>query len=66
MIWNHHRYWRFISDYHRDDEGEVVTLDGAAQIRHGRTFLPFRAIAEAFGAEVDYGFKTRKGGMGEF
>jgi len=44
----------------RDDEAEVVTFDGAAQIRHGRTFLPFRAIAEAFGAEVDYGPKTGK------
>jgi hypothetical protein len=43
-----------------DDEAEVVTFDGAAQIRHGRTFLPFRAIAEAFGAEVDYGPKTGK------
>ena len=41
-----------------DDEAEVVTFDGAARIVDGRTFLPFRAIAEAFDAEVDYGPKT--------
>ncbi len=39
----------------KDGEAEVVTFDAAAQIKDGRTFLPFRAIAEAFGAEVDYG-----------
>jgi hypothetical protein len=39
----------------RDGEAEVQAFDGAAQIVEGRTFLPFRAIAEAFGAEVDYG-----------
>jgi hypothetical protein len=39
----------------RDGEAEVLTFDGAARIVDGRTFLPFRAIAEAFGAEVDYG-----------
>jgi hypothetical protein len=38
-----------------DGEAEVQAFDGAAQIVEGRTFLPFRAIAEAFGAEVDYG-----------
>jgi hypothetical protein len=41
----------------KDGEAEVVTFDAAAQIKDGRTFLPFRAIAEAFGAEVDYGPK---------
>ena len=35
----------------------TVTADVAAFIRNGRTVLPFRAIAEAFGAEVDYGPK---------
>jgi len=35
----------------------TVTADVAAFIRNGRTMLPFRAIAEAFGAEVDYGPK---------
>lgn len=39
----------------KDGEEEVVTFDGAARIVDGRTYLPFRAIAEAFGAEVDYG-----------
>ena len=39
----------------KDGEAEVMTFDGAAQIKEGRTYLPFRAIAEAFGAEVDYG-----------
>ena len=39
----------------KDGEAEVMTFDGAARIKEGRTYLPFRAIAEAFGAEVDYG-----------
>jgi hypothetical protein len=34
-----------------------VTSDVAAQVRNGRTVLPFRVIAEAFGAKVDYGPK---------
>jgi len=35
----------------------VIESDAAALIRDGRTFLPFRVIAEAFGAVVDYGPK---------
>ena len=38
----------------RGDEVEVVELDAPARIVDGRTFLPFRAIGEAFGAEVDF------------
>jgi len=41
----------------KDGEEEVVTFDGAARIVNGRTFLPFRAIGEAIGLEVDYGPK---------
>ncbi len=45
-------------------ETEEVVMDVAAMIKDGRTFLPFRAVAEAFGAEVDYeegeeGYVTR-------
>lgn len=36
------------------EEEEPIILDAAAMIEQGRTFLPFRAIAEAFGADVDY------------
>jgi len=38
-----------------DDEAVVQEFDGAARIVNDRTYLPFRAIAEAFGATVDYG-----------
>lgn len=40
----------------RNDAAEAITLEEeeTARIVEGRTFLPFRAIAEAFGAEVDY------------
>lgn len=42
-----------------DRDGVVTTVesDVAAFIRDGRTVLPFRVIAEAFGAKVDYGPK---------
>jgi hypothetical protein len=33
---------------------KAVQLDAAAEIKNGRTFLPLRAIAEAFGAEVTW------------
>lgn len=38
-------------------EAETIEMDVAALIRNDRTFLPFRFIAEAFGAEVDWGPK---------
>ncbi len=40
----------------RNDAAEAITMEEeeTARIVEGRTFLPFRAIAEAFGAEVDY------------
>ncbi len=41
----------------KDGVAETVTSDVAAFIKDGRTVLPFRVIAEAFGAEVDYGPK---------
>jgi hypothetical protein len=33
---------------------KVVQLDAAPEIKDGRTFLPLRAIAEAFGAQVNW------------
>ena len=33
---------------------EEIGMDVEAVIRNGRTFLPFRALAEAFGADVNY------------
>jgi hypothetical protein len=41
----------------KDGVTSTVTTDVAAFIKDGRTVLPFRVIAEAFGAEVDYGPK---------
>jgi hypothetical protein len=40
-----------------EEEVTTITMDCAAMIKDGRTFLPFRFIAEAFGAEVDWGPK---------
>ena len=37
-----------------DDEPVIQYFDGAAKIVNDRTFLPFRAVAEALGAKVDY------------
>jgi hypothetical protein len=34
--------------------GKVVQLDAAPEIKEGRTFLPLRAIAEAFGAQITW------------
>jgi len=47
----------YIIEVERDGKTETVTSDVAAFIKDGRTVLPFRVIAEAFGAEVDYGPK---------
>ena len=38
-----------------DRDERTVTAEAASSIENGRTFLPFRAVAEAFGAEVSYG-----------
>ncbi|MGC8943760.1 MAG: copper amine oxidase N-terminal domain-containing protein, partial [Caldisericia bacterium] len=35
-------------------DGQVVTLDVAPVIVNGRTFVPLRFVAEAFGASVDW------------
>ena len=42
---------------YRNDEG--VTLDVAAQILNGRTMVPARAIAEAYGVDVQWDAATR-------
>lgn len=34
--------------------GEVSTIDAAPMIQDNRTFVPFRALAEAFGATVEF------------
>lgn len=34
--------------------GETVIIDTAAVIRNGRTYLPIRAVLEAFGADVNW------------
>ncbi|NCD13573.1 MAG: copper amine oxidase N-terminal domain-containing protein, partial [Epsilonproteobacteria bacterium] len=31
-----------------------INLDVPPEVREGRTFVPLRAVAEAFGAEVNY------------
>jgi len=39
--------------------GKTVTLEVPAQLINGRTMVPVRAIAEAFGAEVYWDAATR-------
>lgn len=36
----------------------IITTDVAAFVQEGRTVLPFRAVGEAFGAEVEYDAQT--------
>ena len=38
---------------------KVVTIDAAPIVENGRTFVPFRALAEAFGATVAYDEATQ-------
>lgn len=40
-------------------DGENKTLDVAAKIMEGRTYVPLRFIGEAFGADVDYIAETK-------
>jgi len=46
-----------VKENSEDGEVSTITMDVAAMIKNDRTFLPFRFIAEAFGAEVDWGPK---------
>ena len=39
--------------------GAVVTIDAAPIVENGRTFVPFRALAEAFGANVAFDEATQ-------
>ena len=39
--------------------GKVATIDAAPIVENNRTFVPFRALAEAFGAEVAYDEATQ-------
>ena len=40
--------------------GEKVNLAVAPLIKNGRTFIPFRAIAEAFGCDVKWASETKE------
>jgi len=40
---------------------QSISLDAAASIEAGRTFLPFRALSEAFGADVSYSSDEKTG-----
>ena len=39
--------------------GEEITLDVPAKLLGGRTLVPARAVAEAFGADVQWDSRTR-------
>lgn len=40
-------------------DGEKATIDAAPVVQNSRTYVPFRALAEAFGAEVAYDEATQ-------
>lgn len=40
-------------------DNNIVAIDTAALIKNDRTFVPFRALAEAFGAKVEWNEKDR-------
>jgi hypothetical protein len=40
--------------------GEKVNLAVAPLIKNARTFIPFRAIAEAFGCDVKWASETKE------
>lgn len=40
-------------------DNNIVAIDTAALIKNERTFVPFRALAEAFGAKVEWNEKDR-------
>ena len=46
-------------EYNNESEIESITLDTKAKIKDDRTFVPLRALSEAFGAEVLWDGKTR-------
>ena len=45
-------------------DGEAKTLDVAAEVVNGRTFIPLRAMAEAIGMQVYYSDYTGNEGLG--
>lgn len=42
-----------------DVDGRMVPLDSPSVIQHGRTYVPYRAISEALGAEISYDHRIR-------
>lgn len=49
-----------IGNYHIDVDGVLVTMDTASFIKNGRTFIPARFVAEAFGLKVKWDDKKRE------
>ncbi|SDY98097.1 copper amine oxidase N-terminal domain-containing protein [Tindallia californiensis] len=45
--------------------GDTLMLDAPARIRHGRTFVPLRAIAELFGEAISFDPDTKIAAIGE-
>ncbi len=49
-----------IGDNFMTKNGTKITLDVPGQILNGRTLVPARAVAESFGAKVDWDTKGKK------
>ena len=49
-----------IESYDMQVNEENIPLDVAPEIRNSRTFVPIRAVAEAFGCDVQYFENERK------
>lgn len=49
-----------INDNKMYKDGKAITLDVPAQMMNDRTLVPVRAVAEAFGCDVDWDSETQK------
>ncbi len=62
-IWVYFRYSTIhltIGSTKAEVDGKPMIIDAPAEIVKGRTFVPIRAIAEMFGAKVDWEAKEQK------
>ncbi len=54
-----HNVTMYINKMDMHVDGKVITMDTMPIIQDNRTFVPFRSLAQAFGANVDYDDATR-------
>lgn len=52
--------WMYIGDTHYTVDGNIQYLDVQPYIKNNRTYVPIRALAEAFGADVEWNNEYRQ------